>query len=52
MSENCPYMDKPCPKVEDLEERLDRMAATQTKILYLLYAIAGIVAAEFGVVLI
>ena len=53
MTENtCPYLDKPCPKVEDLEDTVARMEATQRKMLYLLYAIAGIVASELGVVLI
>lgn len=52
MIENtCPYLDKPCPKVEDIQEELRELRSTQRKMLYLLYAIAGIVASELGVVL-
>lgn len=49
---DCPFGSAPCPKTEDIDERLIRIEAMQSKMMQILYAIVGIVAVEFGVVLI
>lgn len=45
----CPYTDKPCPKVTELEERVSKMERNQVVMMRLLYFIAGIVSVTLGV---
>lgn len=45
----CPYTDKPCPKVDELEERVVKMEKNQIMMMRLLYLIAGIVSATLGI---
>lgn len=45
----CPYTDKPCPKVTDLEDRVTRMERNQAVMMRLLYFIAGVVSVSLGV---
>lgn len=47
--EQCPYTDKPCPKVTDLAERVTKMEKNQAIMMRLLYFIAGIVSVSLGV---
>lgn len=49
---DCPFGSGPCPKTSSIEERMDILEERQMKIIYLLYAAIGLIAAEFGVVLI
>lgn len=49
---DCPFGSAPCSKVDALEERFKVLEDRQMKIIYLLYAAIGLIAAEFGVVLI
>lgn len=49
---DCPFGASNCPKVASLEERMEILEERQMKIIYLLYAAIGLIAAEFGVVLI
>lgn len=49
---DCPFGSTECPKVASLEERMQILEERQMKIIYLLYAAIGLIAAEFGVVLI
>lgn len=49
---DCPYGADTCPKVQELERDVTEMRKTMNKILYLLYFVAGIVAVEFGIVII
>lgn len=48
---DCPFGSSPCPKTSSIEERIDVLEERQMKIIYLLYAAIGLIAAEFGVVL-
>lgn len=45
----CPYSDKPCPKMQNHDERLDKLETNQLKLMRLLYYIAGIVSVSLGV---
>lgn len=48
---DCPFGSSPCPKTSSIEERINVLEERQMKIIYLLYAAIGLIAAEFGVVL-
>lgn len=45
----CPYGPEDCPKLRELDERVDRLEANQIKLMRLLYYIAGIVSVTLGV---
>ena len=49
---DCPYGADTCPKVQDLEERVAKMEKNQTKMMGLLYFIAGVVSVSLGVTVI
>lgn len=44
----CPYGDKSCPKVDELEERLAVMERNQIKMMRTLYYIVGVVSVSLG----
>ena len=46
---HCPYMDGSCPKVNELEERIDIMETRQVSIVRILYYIAGVVSVTMSV---
>lgn len=48
----CPFMDKPCPKVDDLEREVDSVKDMVKSMQRTLYLIAGILIAELGVTII
>lgn len=48
----CPYGDKPCPKIDDLEKDVDTVKETVKSMQKTLYLIAGILIAELGVTII
>lgn len=52
MTNDCPYGASNCPKLLDMNKRVDKLEHTLSKILYIVYFIAGVVSVEFGVVLI
>lgn len=49
MSDGCPYGAKDCPKLREMDERIDKLEANQIKLMRLLYYIAGIVSVTLGV---
>lgn len=49
---DCPFGANDCPKVEKLEDRLIRLEKMQHQTQTILYVIVGILAVEFGIVLI
>ena len=49
---DCPFGSSNCPKVDSIEDRMALLEERQMRIIYLLYAAIGLIAAEFGVVLI
>ena len=49
MDAQCPYLDKDCPKVENLEQELKEVKDTLKSVLRVLYALAGIVAIQTGI---
>lgn len=53
MSTNeCPYGAGDCPKIRDLDERIDTLEKTQANMMRVLYYIAGIVSVSLGVTVI
>lgn len=48
----CPFMDKPCPKVDDLEKEVDSVKDMVRAMQRTLYLIAGILICELGVTII
>lgn len=46
---HCPYMDGACPKVNELEERIEMMETRQVSIVRILYYIAGVVSVTMSV---
>lgn len=50
MSQNeCPYRAGDCPKIRDLDERIDVLEKRQADMMRVLYYIAGIVSVSLGV---
>ena len=49
MSDGCPYGATDCPKLREMDERIDKLEANQIKLMRLLYYIAGIVSVTLGV---
>ena len=45
----CPYSDKICPKVQDMEDRITVLEKNQIKMMRTVYYIAGIVSVSLGV---
>lgn len=45
----CPYGPQDCPKLREMDERIDKLEANQIKLMRLLYYIAGIVSVTLGV---
>lgn len=52
MPNDCPFGSSDCPKIEELERRVDAMETTMNRILYAVYFVAGIVSVELGIVII
>ena len=53
MSQNeCPYKADVCPKIRDLDERIDVLEKRQADMMKVLYYIAGIVSVSLGVTVI
>ena len=53
MSANeCPYGAGDCPKIRDLDERIDVLEKRQADMMRVLYYIAGIVSVSLGVTVI
>lgn len=48
-SPTCPYADRPCPKVTDMENDLRATKRTLDEVRALLYVIVGIMAVQLGV---
>lgn len=48
----CPYEDRDCPKVSDLEKTVEDNSTRLANVERLLYIIIGMLAVEFGVMLI
>jgi len=49
MTNDCPYGAKECPKLKEMDERMDELERNQLKLMRLLYYIAGIVSVTLGV---
>lgn len=49
MQNECPYGASECPKIRELDERIDILERNQAKLMRLLYYIAGIVSVSLGV---
>ena len=45
----CPYGAKDCPKIRELDERIDRLEENQAKLMRIMYYVAGIVSVSLGV---
>ncbi len=45
----CPYLDKDCPKVKDVNNEIDNIKNDLKKINYYLYIIIGMIAVNWGV---
>lgn len=48
----CPYQDRDCPKVSDLDRTVEENSNRLANVERLLYIIIGMLAVEFGVMLI
>lgn len=47
----CPYLDKPCPKVDEIDKQVTLNAKKLASVERLLYIIVGMIAIEYGFVL-
>lgn len=45
----CPYLDKDCPKVVDLDKEVTELKNEIKKINYYLYMIIGMIAVNWGI---
>lgn len=52
MRNECPYGADACPKIRELDERIDTLELTQARIMRTLYYIAGVVSVSLGVTVI
>ncbi len=52
MATECPYLDKPCPKLEELDEKVDRLDTLMNSVQRTLWVIAGILMCECGLMVI
>lgn len=48
LTSECPYTDKPCPKLQELDDRIDVLEKNQRRLMQLVYYIAGIVSVSLG----
>lgn len=46
---DCPYGVSECPKVAELDERVDRLERNQIRLMRTVYYIAGIVSVTLGI---
>jgi len=51
-SPSCPYGDRNCPKVEDVEHQMEQCRKSLAEMAKLLYIIAGILMVQLGVTII
>ena len=49
MRNECPYGSAACPKVEEVDEKVDRLTHNQIKLMRTVYYIAGIVSISLGI---
>lgn len=49
MASKCPYGAESCPKINELDARIDTLEKNQFKIMRTVYYIAGIVSVTLGV---
>lgn len=47
----CPYMAEPCPKLEELDEKVDRLDSMMCGMQRTLWVIAGILMCECGIMI-
>lgn len=47
----CPYADKPCPKLNELDEKVDRLDVMIAGMQKTLWVIAGILMCECGIMI-
>lgn len=47
----CPYQDRQCPKVSDLDRTVEENSARLANVERLLYVIIGMITIEFGVMI-
>ena len=45
----CPYLDKDCPKIKELDKEIENIKTDLKKINYYLYIIIGMIAVNWGV---
>lgn len=47
----CPYLDKPCPKLEEIDGKVDRLETVMDNMQRTLWVIAGILMCECGIMI-
>ena len=52
MVSKCPYGADDCPKIKELDERIDTLEKNQIRLMRMVYYIAGIVSVSLGVTVI
>jgi len=48
----CPYLDRDCPKVSEVQEEMDRMRGLLQNMTRILYVIVGIILVQTGVLIV
>ena len=49
VSPKCPYEDKECPKIKDLENEIEKLRTDIKTSSYYLYIIIGMIAVNWGI---